>query len=72
MQDKFSGEYFYVCLPVFDVVDDAHYVLLKELSISVRSVSFTDIKNKVTDFYNKFYGLFNLSFEDEMEGITLF
>jgi hypothetical protein len=50
---EFKAEYLYTCLPVFDVLDSKHEVLLSSFGIQTKSCEIDEAKNKMRLFYNR-------------------
>lgn len=69
---KYEGDYFCTGYPLFDVVSEEHNKFLNKLGIYTRDVTFNDIILKTVKFYNDFYSLFGLNFNDELQDIKLF
>ena len=49
---EFKSEFLDTRLPIFDIVNECHHVVLNDLGINTKDCSIKEAKSKLQDFYN--------------------
>lgn len=66
-----EADYFYFTLPVFDVKDSSHELILNNLGLNSRFVNFDIVRDKVFKFYCNFFKLFGIDFLRLMDSLSV-